>query len=151
MSNLRRLAWPALFILGTVVAACAPSRTASEAKADLSSPEAEVRLKASRDLEFYAKDRAVPADVVDELLAKAEKETDIKVKASMIIALGYLGEQRALPMIEAFLQTSDPDQQRWATRAWSWYLIRTGKFEEGHKFPPHFPYGTEGYPAPAAK
>lgn len=151
MGKLRRLAGPLLFIFGSLLAACAPSRTAVEAKADLSAPDAEVRLKAARDLEFYAKDRALPPEVIDELLAKVEKEPDIKVKASMIIALGYLGEQRAQPMIEAFLQTSDPDQQRWATRAWSWYLIRTGKFEEGHKFPPHFPYGTEGYPAPAAK
>jgi hypothetical protein len=140
-----------LGLLVIAVAACGPSRSAADAKADLNAPDAEVRLKAARDIEYYAKEQTLPADIVDTLLTDAEKESDIKVKASMIIALGYLGEQRAEPMIRAFLETDDPIQQRWAGRAWSWYLIRTGKFEEGHKFPPRFPYGTEGFPPPAEK
>ncbi len=141
--------WALLALLST---ACGPSRTAAEAKADLSASDAEVRLKASRNIEDEAKSTsALPADVLDELLAKVEKEPNAKVKGSMVIALGYTGDPRAKPIIEAYLQTSDPDQQRWAGRAWSWYLIRTGKFPEGHKFPPKFPYGTEGFPEPAKK
>ncbi len=146
---LKRWGWLSLFALLTM--ACGPSRTAAEAKADLSSADAEVRLKASRDIETEAKNGSIPPDVVDELIAKVEKEADAKVKGSMVIALGYTGDTRAKPIIEAYLQTDDPDQQRWAGRAWSWYLIRTGKFPEGHKFPSKFPYGTEGFPPPASK
>ena len=141
-----------LSLVASLALACGPSRTAAEAKADLSAGDSEVRLKAARDIETEGKNAAtLPADVVDKLLELAKSEPDPKVKASCIIGLGYIGEERAKPIIEAYLQTDDPDQQRWASRAWSWYLIRTGKYEEGHKFPPKFPYGTEGYPDPAKK
>ncbi len=141
-----------LSLVAVLSLACGPSRTAAEAKADLSADDSEVRLKAARDIETEGKNAgSLPADVVDKLLEMAKSEGDPKVKASCIIALGYIGEERAKPIIEEYLQTSDPDQQRWAGRAWSWYLIRTGKYPEGHKFPPKFPYGTEGYPDPAKK
>jgi hypothetical protein len=150
--RLRGLSFVSIGLLALTALACGPSRTASEAKADLTSADAEVRLKATRSIEDEAKSTGkLPADVLDALLALAGTEGDKKVKGSVVIALGYTGDERAKPIIEAYLQTDDPDQQRWAGRAWSWYLIRTGKFPEGHKFPAKFPYGTEGFPAPASK
>lgn len=141
-----------LSVLVTLGVGCGPSRTAAMAKADLTAADAEVRLKAARDIETESKaTKTLPADVMDELLAKAKTEEDMKVKGSIMIALGYTGDARAKDLIKEYAQTSDPDQQRWAGRAWSWFLIRSGQFEEGHKFPPKFPYGTEGFPEPAKK
>jgi hypothetical protein len=141
-----------LSFLMTIGLGCGPSRTAAEAKADLSAADAEIRLKAARDIETESKStKTLPADVMDELLAKAKSEDDPKVKGAIMIALGYTGDARAKDLIKEYAQTSDPDQQRWAGRAWSWFLIRSGQYEEGHKFPPKFPYGTEGFPEPAKK
>lgn len=134
----------------SAVACGGGGRTAAEAQSDLASENAKTRLKASRDIETEAKKTTtLPPNVLEQLLEMAKNEPDKQVKGSVMIALGYTGDKRAGKLIEDYLQTEDPDQQRWATRAWSWYLIRTGKYEEGHKFPAHFPYGTEGYPPPA--
>lgn len=142
----------ALILLATLAVACGPSRTAAQAKADLSAEDSEVRLKAARDIETESKNtKGLPADVMELLLSLAKTEQDPKVKGSIMIGLGYTGDARAKDLIKEYAQTSDPDQQRWAGRAWSWWLIRSGEFEEGHKFPPKFPYGTEGFPEPAKK
>lgn len=131
---------------------CGPSRTAAEAKADLAEGDPEVRLKAARDIEAESKEtHTLPTDVFEDLLTRSKTEEDAKVKGSIIIALGYTGDERAREIIRAYAQTDDPIQQRWAGRAWSWFLIRSGKFPEGHKFPPKFPYGTDGFPEPASK
>ncbi|MBL9023499.1 MAG: HEAT repeat domain-containing protein [Myxococcales bacterium] len=151
MISLRRSA-AVLSLLATFALGCGPSRTAAEAKADLSAADAEIRLKAARDIETESKNtKALPTDVMEQLLSLAKTEEDPKVKGSIMIGLGYTGDARAKDLIKEYAQTSDPDQQRWAGRAWSWWLIRSGEFEEGHKFPPKFPYGTEGFPEPAKK
>lgn len=138
------------FALGAV--ACGPSRTAAEAQADLAASEPAVRLKASRDIEAEAKTRgALAPNVLDDVLAKVATETDPKVKGSMVITLGYTGDARAKPIIDAYVQTTDYDQQRWAARALKWYQIKTGKVAADYVFPPHWPYGTAGYPAVAEK
>jgi len=136
-------------LLTLATSACGGGMTAAEAQMNLSDSDAAVRLKASRTVEGDAKEGSLQGPVIDQLVGMASTESDRKVKGSVMIALGYTGDPRAKPLIEAYLQTTDKDEQRWATRAWSWYLIRTGKYPEGHKFPAKFPYGTEGYPEPA--
>jgi hypothetical protein len=142
----------ATLVLGAVALAlgCGPKRTAQEAAQDLRAPEAELRLKAARDIEANAREqRGLPPDVVDGLLQTFQGETDPKTKGSIITALGYTGDPRVKPLIEAYLQTSDPDQQRWGARAYKKYVVKTGQFPEDHEFPDFWPYGTAGFPPPA--
>jgi HEAT repeat protein len=140
----------ALPVVLAVADGCGPKRTANEAAQDLRAPVAEVRLKAARDIEANAREqRGLPPEIVESLLQAFQNETDAKTKGSMITALGYTGDPRVKPMLEAYLQTSDPDQQRWAARAYKKYVVKAGQFPEDHEFPEYWPYGTPGFPAPA--
>jgi hypothetical protein len=135
-----------------VATGCGPSRTPAQAVPDLAAADAEVRLKAARDIETGArKDGSLPADIVDKLLAQAKTEPDFKTKASILIALGYTGDERAKPLLDAYAQTEDPQQRTYAARALKKWSVKTGKFPAEYKFPPDWPYGTEGYPAPLPK
>lgn len=132
-------------------AGCAPSRTPAQAKADLTAADPEVRMRAARDIEATSRDSALPPDVVEALLAQAPKETDMKTKGSIMITLGYTGDPRAKPLLEAYAQTGDVDQQRWASRALKKFAVKSGQLPATHEFPDSWPYGTPGYPPPAAK
>jgi hypothetical protein len=132
-------------------AGCAPSRTPAEAKADLTAADPEVRMRAARDIEATSRDNTLSPDVVDALLAQAQKETDTKTKGSIMITLGYTGDPRAKPLLEAYAQTSDVDQQRWAGRALKKFAVKSGQLPATHEFPDSWPYGTPGYPPPAVK
>lgn len=131
---------------------CGPSRTPAQAVSDLAAADAEVRLKAARDIETGARtDGTLPPDVIDTLLKQAASETDFKTKASILIGLGYTGDARAKPLLDAYAQTEDPQQRTYAARALKKWSVKTGKFPAEYKFPPDWPYGTEGYPAPLPK
>ncbi len=131
---------------------CGPSRTPAQAVPDLAAADAEVRLKAARDIETGARTQgSLPADVVDTLLKQAATESDFKTKASILIGLGYTGDARAKPLLDAYAQTEDPQQRTYAARALKKWSVKTGKFPAEYKFPPDWPYGTEGYPAPLPK
>jgi hypothetical protein len=144
------LHWITLALVMT--AACGPSRTPHQAMADLNSPKGDVRLDAARDLESNArKHGGLPPDIVDGLLARAPTEPDPPTKGALMLALGYTGDPRAKPHLDAYLQTTDPDQQRWAARAYKKYVVKTGQVPPGHEFPDHWPYGSPGYPPPVEK
>lgn len=129
---------------------CKPSRTADEALADLSAPQTEVRLGAARDLESLSRDqRGLPPRAVDGLLERFPTETDPKTRGAMITALGYTGDPRVKPLLDPYLQTTDPDQQRWGARAYKKYVVKIGQYPPNHDFPDGWPYGTPGFPAPA--
>ena len=140
-------------ILCTTIAlgtACGPSRTPNEAAADLGAGESERRLKAARDIEASAREaQGLPADVTETLLARFPVENDPKTKGSIITALGYTGDPRVKPLLEQYLQTSDPDQQRWGARAYKKYVVKTGQMAADYEFPENWPFGTSGFPPPA--
>jgi hypothetical protein len=130
--------------------ACGPSRTPDQAAADLQAPSAEVRLKAARDIEASARDHnGLPPNITDRLLERFPSETDPKTRGSMITALGYTGDPRVKPLLEEYLRTSNPDQQRWGARAYKKYVVRTGQLPPDYEFPENWPYGTAGFPPPA--
>ncbi|MBK8257734.1 MAG: HEAT repeat domain-containing protein [Polyangiaceae bacterium] len=146
--------WVALILLlGSALISCGPSRTAHEAATDLRAPDAEVRLRAARDIESQARaQQGLPADIIELLLSRFSEENDAKAKGSLITALGYTGDPRVKPLLEEYVKTTDYDQQRWASRAYKKFAVASGQFPPNHKFEPEtWPYGTPGYPPPAAK
>jgi len=128
---------------------CAPGRTAAEAAGELRSPAPEDRLSAARDIEANARKlRGLPPNVTEALLQQFPRETDAKAKGSEITALGYTGDARVKALLDQYIQTSDPNQQRWASRAYKKYAVSSGMVPATHKFEPTtWPYGTSGFPA----
>ena len=130
---------------------CGPARTPAQALPDLASADVDARLKAARDIEGGARSSNLAPNIVDALVKQAATEGDFKTKASILIGLGYTGDARAKPLLDAYAQTQDPQQRTYAARALKKWSTKTGKFPAEYKFPPDWPYGTEGYPAPLPK
>jgi hypothetical protein len=131
---------------------CGPKRTMQQASQALDAPRTEERLAGARDLEGFARDGTpLTPEVVDRLLTKFPSESDPKTRGAMITALGYTGDPRVEAPLSDYLQTNDPDQQRWAARAYKKYVVKTGKYPAGFDFPENWPYGTTGFPPPASR
>ncbi len=138
-------------LLVTLALGCGPTRPPAQALPELSSADAEVRLKAARDIETGARTSGLAPEIVDALLKQATTEPDFKTKASILIGLGYTGDERAKPLLDAYAKTDDPQQRTYAARALKKWSVKAGKLPVEYKFPPDWPYGTEGYPAPLPK
>lgn len=137
-------------VVAASLIACGASRTPNQAIGDLQAANADVRLDAARDLEAYARDHdGLPPDVTDALIARFPGEAHPKTKGAMITALGYTGDPRVKPLLEEYLKTSNPDQQRWGARAYKKYVVKTGQLPPDYEFPNNWPYGTAGFPPPA--
>jgi len=147
----RTMKWLMVALVVGVGFGCGPSRTASEASRDLAASDSQVRLKAARDIEAVIRgEGSLPAAVVDALLERAPIEKDFKTRASILIALGATGDERAKSMLDEYAQTQDRQQRIYATRALRKYAMKTGKMSQD-SFSETWPYGTEGYPAPLPK
>ena len=145
--------WKALpWLLFIAAVGCGPARSPQQAAGDLSSPSAEARLKAARDIEDAARKPAgLPPDVIEALFQRVGAETDFKARASMLITLGYTGDPRAKPLLDQYAQTNDPQQRIYAARALKKWASKTGAVPPTYEFPDGWPYGTPGYPPPLAK
>ncbi len=142
----------AVLLLGLAAMGCAPSRSASEASRDLQSSDANVRLKAARDIEGAMRaDKSLPAAVIESLFERAGAESDFKTRASILITLGYTGDSRAKPLLDEYAKTQNPEQRKYAARALKKYAVKTGTLPDGYDFPDEWPYGTDGYPPPLPK
>jgi HEAT repeat protein len=141
----------AVVLLGAALG-CGPSRTATEASRDLRSGDAELRLKAARDIEGAMRaEKSLPEPVVEALFERAGSESDFKTRASILITLGYTGDTRAKPLLDEYAKTQNPEQRRYAARALKKYAVKTGALPDGYDFPDEWPYGTDGYPPPLPK
>jgi hypothetical protein len=149
----RILRWAAALLLLASAAGCGRSRTAHEAAADLGHPEAEVRMRAARDIEGAARDqKGLPPDITEQLLGAFGSEQDPKTRGAIITALGYTGDPRVKPLLDQYCQTTDHDQQRWGSRAYKKWVVAAGQMPPDHKFEPEmWPFGTPGFPPPAPK
>jgi HEAT repeat protein len=119
---------------------------------DLRAPDAEVRVKAAREIEGAARAEGLPPDITEQLLDQFGKEADPKTRGAIITALGYTGDPRVKPLLDAYCQTADYDQQRWGSRAYKKWAVASGQLPREHKFEPEtWPFGTPGFPPPAPK
>jgi hypothetical protein len=141
--------WQSPLLLAALVVstACGQPRTPQQAVGDIGAPNAEVRLKAARDIEDGArKSKGLPPDIVEALLKQVVVENDFKTHAAELIALGYTGDARVKPLLDEYAKTNDPQQRKYASRALKKFAAKTGAVPENFEFPDDWPYGTAGYP-----
>jgi hypothetical protein len=144
-----RLRWMVCAIPLLVALSGCKRRDSGDAVGGLRSPNPEVRMEAARDLEGQAADGALPPHAIQALLQSAQTETDPRTKGAVMIALGHSGVAEAKPLLDQYVQTSDPDQRRWAVRALKKWVVTTGQYPQGYEFSESWPFDAPGFGAGA--
>jgi HEAT repeats len=125
-------------------AACGHHMPPDEAMANLNNPDAKVRSNAADALRT---ENGVPPNAIPLLVQSVQKEGDPHAKAAMMITLGKSGDPQVKPMIDAYVQQAQSEEERrWAGRALKYWMLQTGQIPADYVFPKGWPYGQPGYP-----